>query len=131
MISSAPPKRAITALPRPSGSAWRRQATSISTNIPAGIRFATRPITMRAKPGWMPKASGLARTALQSNGWRRRAISSSFPNIEFSDRVLIGEIYLPIERLVAYYGRDLQGLHLPLLSTSWRAPLVPRVIDED
>ena len=32
---------------------------------------------------------------------------------EFSDRVLIGEIYLPIERLVAYYGRDLAGVHLP------------------
>ena len=32
---------------------------------------------------------------------------------EFSDRVLIGEIYLPIERLVAYYGRDLTGVHLP------------------
>ena len=26
---------------------------------------------------------------------------------EFPERVLIGEIYLPIERLVAYYGRDL------------------------
>jgi alpha-glucosidase len=32
---------------------------------------------------------------------------------EFIDRVLIGEIYLPVERLVAYYGRDLNGLHLP------------------
>ena len=26
---------------------------------------------------------------------------------EFDDRVLIGEIYLPFERLVAYYGKDL------------------------
>jgi alpha-glucosidase len=44
---------------------------------------------------------------------------------EFSDRVLIGEIYLPLERLVAYYGRDLAGVHLPfnfsLLSASWHA----------
>jgi alpha-glucosidase len=31
---------------------------------------------------------------------------------EFDDRVLIGEIYLPIERLIAYYGRDLSGVHL-------------------
>jgi alpha-glucosidase len=42
---------------------------------------------------------------------------------EFGDRLLIGEIYLPIERLVKYYGRDLRGAHLPfnfsLLSTSW------------
>lgn len=53
---------------------------------------------------------------------------------EFADRVLIGEIYLPVERLVAYYGRDLQGLHLPfnfaLLSTSWQARQIARVIEE-
>jgi alpha-glucosidase len=28
---------------------------------------------------------------------------------EFSTRVLIGEIYLPVDRLVAYYGKDLSG----------------------
>ncbi len=53
---------------------------------------------------------------------------------EFADRVLIGEIYLPIERLVAYYGRDLQGLHLPfnfaLLSTSWQARPIAQLINE-
>jgi alpha-glucosidase len=53
---------------------------------------------------------------------------------EFSDRVLIGEIYLPIERLVAYYGRDLNGVHLPfnfsLLSTQWRARAIAKLIDE-
>jgi alpha-glucosidase len=53
---------------------------------------------------------------------------------EFTDRVLIGEIYLPLERLVAYYGRDLSGVHLPfnfsLLSTSWRAPAIARLINE-
>ena len=27
--------------------------------------------------------------------------------------MLIGELWLPIERLVAYYGRDGRGLHLP------------------
>jgi alpha-glucosidase len=53
---------------------------------------------------------------------------------EFPDRVLIGEIYLPLERLVAYYGRDLAGMHLPfnfsLLSTSWNAPSIARLIAE-
>ena len=28
---------------------------------------------------------------------------------EFDDRVLIGEIYLPLERLVAYYGKQSDG----------------------
>jgi alpha-glucosidase len=32
---------------------------------------------------------------------------------EYPDRVLLGEIYLPVERLVAYYGRDLDGVHFP------------------
>jgi alpha-glucosidase len=53
---------------------------------------------------------------------------------EFPDRVLIGEIYLPLERLVAYYGRDLAGMHLPfnfsLLSTSWDASSIARLIAE-
>lgn len=44
---------------------------------------------------------------------------------EFPDRVLIGEIYLPVERLVAYYGAALDGAHLPfnfaLLETPWTA----------
>src|SRR4051794_1494110 len=53
---------------------------------------------------------------------------------EFDDRVLIGEIYLPIERLVAYYGRDLSGAHLPfnftLLSAPWHARDIANLIDE-
>ena len=52
---------------------------------------------------------------------------------EFPARVLIGEIYLPLERLVAYYGRDLCGAHLPfnfsLLETPWRAPAIAQLID--
>jgi len=53
---------------------------------------------------------------------------------EFSDRVLIGEIYLPVERLVTYYGRDLGGVHLPfnfsLISAPWHARTIARLIDE-
>jgi alpha-glucosidase len=53
---------------------------------------------------------------------------------EFSDRVLIGEIYLPFERLVAYYGRNLAGVHLPfnfsLLSADWHAAAIARLIAE-
>ena len=52
---------------------------------------------------------------------------------EIPERVLIGEIYLPIERLVAYYGRDLSGVHLPfnfsLLETPWQARAVAQLID--
>ena len=53
---------------------------------------------------------------------------------EFPERVLIGEIYLPLERMVAYYGRDLTGVHLPfnfsLLSAAWDACSIARLISE-
>ncbi len=52
----------------------------------------------------------------------------------YPERVLIGEIYLPIERLVTYYGRDLTGAHLPfnfqLLLTEWRPAAIARIIAE-
>jgi alpha-glucosidase len=52
----------------------------------------------------------------------------------YDDRVLIGEIYLPIERLVTYYGHGLLGAHLPfnfqLLSAAWTAPEIARIISE-
>ena len=52
---------------------------------------------------------------------------------EFPERLLIGEIYLPLDRLVTYYGRDLAGVHLPfnfsLLETPWNARAVAQLID--
>jgi alpha-glucosidase len=51
---------------------------------------------------------------------------------EFPERVLIGEIYLPVERLVTYYGPALTGLHLPfnftLLGAAWHS--IAKLIDE-
>ena len=53
---------------------------------------------------------------------------------EFDSRVLIGEIYLPPERLVAYYGRDLGGAQLPfnfaLLSAPWNARSIEKIIHD-
>ena len=49
------------------------------------------------------------------------------------DRVLIGEAYLPIDRLMMYYGADLSGFHLPfnfhLLSTPWRARDIAALVE--
>jgi alpha-glucosidase len=53
---------------------------------------------------------------------------------EFAERVLIGETYLPFERLVAYYGANLSGAHLPfnfsLLSAPWKARTIAKLIDD-
>ena len=52
---------------------------------------------------------------------------------EFEDRVLIGEIYLPLARLVAYYGKQLNGVQLPfnfqLLDSDWNARSLAQLID--
>jgi alpha-glucosidase len=53
---------------------------------------------------------------------------------EFPQRVLIGEIYLPVQQLVTYYGQDLKGANLPfnfhLLQSAWSADAVARVISD-
>src|SRR3954470_8021806 len=57
-----------------------------------------------------------------------RRVADTFPN-----RVMIGEAYLPVDRLVAYYGVDLTGFHLPfnfrLLSTPWQPTAVAALIE--
>ena len=49
-----------------------------------------------------------------------------------ADRVMIGELYLPIKRLVAYYGTEGKGCHLPfnfhLISTPWKASVIADLI---
>ncbi len=53
---------------------------------------------------------------------------------EYRGRILIGEIYLPVERLVTYYGANLDGVHLPfnfqLLQTVWNARGLATLIDQ-
>jgi alpha-glucosidase len=59
---------------------------------------------------------------------RFREISDEYP-----ERVLIGELWLPIERLVTYYGRDNRGLQLPfnfhLILTPWTAKDIAALVD--
>jgi alpha-glucosidase len=53
---------------------------------------------------------------------------------EFDARVLIGEIYLPLQRLVRYYGHDRAGVQMPfnfaLLSALWKARSVEQIVAE-
>jgi alpha-glucosidase len=53
---------------------------------------------------------------------------------EFKDRVLIGEIYLPLNRLMAYYGKDLSGVQMPfnfqLLQAVWDATVIGNLIEQ-
>ena len=53
---------------------------------------------------------------------------------EYDERVMIGEIYLPVHRLVMYYGEENKGSHLPfnfqLLSVPWEPGRLNTIIEE-
>jgi alpha-glucosidase len=53
---------------------------------------------------------------------------------EFGDKIMIGEIYLPISKLVTYYGADNAGVHLPfnfqLLMLPWSSQKISNTIQE-
>src|SRR3546814_20128879 len=48
------------------------------------------------------------------------------------ERVLIGEIFLPLPRLMSYYGSESDGVHLPfnfpLVESDWQAEAIARFI---
>jgi alpha-glucosidase len=53
----------------------------------------------------------------------------------YEERVLIGEIYLPVERLMAYYGEKMDGVHLPfnfqlILLEEWTAEAVRGIVED-
>jgi len=58
-----------------------------------------------------------------------RALADSY-----GDRVLVGEIYLPVERLMAYYGQSGEGVHLPfnfqLIDAPWHARQLEQMVED-
>ena len=96
--------------------------------------FRDNPINPDFRDGWAPNAKVLPLYSADQPevhdviAEMRRVID------EFDSRVLIGEIYLPPQRLVRYYGRDLGGAHLPfnfaLLSAPWNARSVEKIIHD-
>ncbi|HWT12723.1 MAG TPA: alpha-amylase family glycosyl hydrolase [Allosphingosinicella sp.] len=89
-------------------------------------------------PAWRPGMPGIDRL-LQSRSCDQPDIHQVVAQLraavdEYPERVLIGEIYLPLKRLVAYYGQDMEGAHLPfnfqLIFAAWNASEVARIIRE-
>ena len=53
---------------------------------------------------------------------------------EFSERVLIGELYLPVDRLMRYYGEQLDGIQMPfnfglIRLAAWDATALRELVD--
>lgn len=53
---------------------------------------------------------------------------------EYGERVLIGEIYLPVHQLVSYYGTNGDGAHMPfnfqLINAPWNAAKIARIVSD-
>ncbi|MGZ3645468.1 MAG: alpha-amylase family glycosyl hydrolase [Ktedonobacteraceae bacterium] len=52
----------------------------------------------------------------------------------YGERILIGELYLPMERMVRYYGEQLDEIHLPfnfqlVLMPTWEASDIRQLVD--
>ena len=82
-----------------------------------------QPDFRRVQPLYSADQPGVHEIALQM-----RRVVDACPG----ERVLIGEIYLPVERLVAYYGPELAEIHLPfnfnLMWAKWRPATVAQLI---
>jgi alpha-glucosidase len=52
---------------------------------------------------------------------------------EYSDRMMVGEIYLPLERMITYYGARGEGVHLPfnfqLIELPWHARAIADAVE--
>ena len=89
-------------------------------------------------PGWHPGMPGIDRL-LQKYSCDQPDIHHLVAELrgvidDYPDRLLIGEIYLPLDRLVAYYGEQLEGAHLPfnfqLIFAAWNAAEIARIVSE-
>ena len=80
-------------------------------------------------PDWRPGMSpyGELLTTYTADLPEVQEIVAKFRSVveEYDDRMLVGEIYLPVERLMAYYGASGKGAHLPfnfqLIRLPWDA----------
>ncbi len=96
-------------------------------------QFRDNPPNPAYQPGMSPYRSLLAsfsadRPEIHGLITRMRRVLS-----EFGDRLMLGEIYLPIERLVTYYGPAGPAPHVPfnfqLIQLPWNATTIGAAID--
>ncbi len=85
------------------------------------------------RPGMAPNTRWLQIRTIDQPGVHASIKAMRRVADEYPDRVMIGEAYLPIDRLMAYYGADLTGFHLPfnfhLISTDWTPRAVASLIE--
>ena len=97
-------------------------------------QFRDNPMNPDWKPGDPPSARQLSRYTEDQPGINEIVQEMRAILDRYGERVLIGEIYLPLPQLVRYYGDTLNGAHLPfnfqlVLLTTWNAQIIRRLVD--
>jgi alpha-glucosidase len=96
-------------------------------------RFRDNPPTPEVRD---PRRPDLAQTPYSRNLPEVHQVLAEFRRLvdAYEGRLLIGETYLPIEDLMAYYGEGLGGVHLPmnfhLMLRPWTAESVSALVTE-
>lgn len=84
---------------------------------------------------------------IESHGSLKHIYTQSVPGIhdlirqmrtvldEYDQRMMVGEIYLPFDELVTYYGRNLDECHMPfnfhlIANPNWQASAVRQLVEE-
>ena len=97
-------------------------------------QFRDNPMNPYWKPGDAPDKRQFDlytgdQPGMHEIGRELRAVVDSY-----GERILIGELYLPIDRMVQYYGEQLDEIHLPfnfqlVLMPTWEASAIQQIVD--
>jgi alpha-glucosidase len=97
------------------------------------VEFRNNPLNPGWRPGMWPYRELLTtysvdRPEVHEIVERMRSVLE-----EYDDRMLVGEIYLPVERVVTYYGASGKGAHLPfnfqLIGLPWKAREIAAAVE--
>ncbi len=95
--------------------------------------FRDNPLNPEWRPGMSPYRELL--TTYSADLPEVQEIVAKLRNVldKYDDRMLVGEIYLPVERLMAYYGASGKGAHLPfnfqLIRLPWNAGEIAAAVE--
>jgi alpha-glucosidase len=97
-------------------------------------QFRDNPMNPQWKPGDPPNTQQIGRYTEDLPGIHEIVREMRAILDHYGERVLIGEIYLPLARLMPYYGEQLDEAHLPfnfqfVTMPTWEAGAVRQVVD--
>jgi alpha-glucosidase len=97
-------------------------------------QFRDNPINPTWKPGDPPNTRMIEQYTVDQPGMHAIMQEMRALTEKYGQRVLIGELYLPVELLMSYYGEQLDEIHLPfnfqfVNLPTWEARIIHQAVD--